>query len=472
MPQSQLPLLRQIPSMDRLLNSPEIEPLVTSSSRVFVTGIIRGVLHSYRQEIKSNSVQFSGKQDLIRDLYFRIQRDFQHKTLPSLRRMINATGVILHTNLGRAPLSAEAVRRMKEVSLGYSNLEFDLEEGRRGKRDLHVEPLLRQILKCERSLVVNNNAAAVFLTLNSLAPGQEVLISRGELVEIGDSFRIPDILNKSGALLREVGTTNCTHLADYTQAITSQTRMILRVHPSNFRIQGFSAKPALPDLADLARKHQVLLIEDLGSGCLTDMESLGIRDEPPAQSSLSAGADLICFSGDKLMGGPQAGIIAGRQDLVEQIRRNPLFRAFRLDRFRLAALEATLKAYTTCREKEEIPILRMLAWTPSQIENRAQILMSLADPEQHFFEFDIVDGESMLGGGSTPEQGIPTRLLALRSSALSANDIERRLRQAALPVIGRIENDQVLLDLRTVSPDEEQSLAEVLALIRKNWQRV
>jgi L-seryl-tRNA(Ser) seleniumtransferase len=472
MPQSQLPLLRQIPSMDRLLNSPEIEPLVTSSSRVFVTGIIRGVLHSYRQEIKSNSVQFSGKQDLIRDLYFRIQRDFQHKTLPSLRRTINATGVILHTNLGRAPLSAEAVRRMKEVSLGYSNLEFDLEEGRRGKRDLHVEPLLRQILKCERSLVVNNNAAAVFLTLNSLAPGQEVLISRGELVEIGDSFRIPDILNKSGALLREVGTTNCTHLADYTQAITSQTRMILRVHPSNFRIQGFSAKPALPDLADLARKHQVLLIEDLGSGCLTDMESLGIRDEPPARSSLSAGADLICFSGDKLMGGPQAGIIAGRQDLVEQIRRNPLFRAFRLDRFRLAALEATLKAYTTCREKEEIPILQMLAWTPSQIENRARILMSLADPEQHFFEFDIVDGESMLGGGSTPEQGIPTRLLALRSSALSANDIERRLRQAALPVIGRIENGQVLLDLRTVFPDEEQSLAEVLASIRENWQRV
>lgn len=470
MPQSQSHLLRQIPSVDRLLDSPEIEPLITTSSRIFVTGIIRGVLHSYRREIKINSVQYLGKQDLIRNLYSRILREFQRKTLPSLRRVINATGIILHTNLGRAPLSMEAVRRMKEVSLGYSNLEFDLKEGRRGKRDLHVEPLLGQILKCERALVVNNNAAAVFLILNSLAPGQEVLISRGELVEIGDSFRIPDILNKSGALLREVGTTNCTHLEDYTRAITSQTRMVLRVHPSNFRIQGFSTKPPLPALADLARKHQLLLIEDLGSGCLADLEFLGIRDEPPAHSSLSAGADLICFSGDKLLGGPQAGIIAGRQDLVEQIRRNPLFRAFRLDRFRLAALEATLQAYDTCREKEEIPILRMLTWTPAQIEHRARTLMALADPEPHFFEFDIVEGQSMLGGGSTPEQGIPTRLLALRSSALTANEIEKRLRQATPPVIGRIENSQILLDLRTVFPEEEQPLANGLITIREAWQ--
>jgi L-seryl-tRNA(Ser) seleniumtransferase len=366
---------------------------------------------------------------------------------PSLRHVINATGVVLHTNLGRAPLGPWTPLP------GYSNLEFDLDSGRRGKRDSHTGLLLERLLGAP-AIAVNNNAAAILLVLNELAAGAEVVVSRGELIEIGDGFRIPEIMARSGARLVETGTTNRTRIEDYRDAITERTRLLLRVHPSNFRITGFTARPALGELAALGRERGIPVYEDLGSGCIADLRPFGV-DEPLATASLEAGADLVSFSGDKLLGGPQAGIVAGRLELVARLRRNPLFRALRLDKFICQALENILRSLLLERW-EKVPALAMIRLSAEEIRARAEaFLRAVPDLDAH-----IVAGSSLIGGGATPEQSIPTCLVAI--ACRNAADAACRLRAADPPVIARIENDTLLLDLRTVFPGEEEALAAAL----------
>lgn len=360
---------------------------------------------------------------------------------PSLRRVINATGVILHTNLGRAPLAP--TRPMA----GYTNLEYDLATGRRGKRDAHVARLLEAILG-KPAIVVNNNAAALFLILNELAMGHEAIVSRGELIEIGDGFRIPEIMARAGAILKEVGTTNRTHIDDYRSAITDRTRVLLRVHPSNFRMTGFTARPTLAELVNLGRERGIPVYEDLGSGCIVD---LGIS-EPLAQDSLKAGANLISFSGDKLVGGPQAGIIAGDPDLVVRVRRNPLFRALRQDKLVYQALGTSLRNIML-GDLDALPALRMIRTTPEAIRERA-IKLAARIPDAQ-----VVEGESLIGGGSTPELSLPTWLIATSAD-------ESKLRAHNPPVIARIEDARVLIDLRTVFEEEEEALIQAVLQAR------
>ena len=384
---------------------------------------------------------------------------------PSLRPVINATGVILHTNLGRAPLLPEAARKIAETATRYSNLEYDIEAGKRGKRDMHTGDLLAEIVGAEAAIVVNNNAAAVFLVLNTLAKGNEVVVSRGELIEIGDGFRIPDIMAQSGAELREVGTTNRTRLRDYEGAITERTRLLLRVHPSNFRITGFTERPSLEELAGLAKSKGIPLYEDLGSGCLTDLSASGVT-EPVAKASLDAGVSVVTFSGDKLLGGPQAGIIAGEKGAVGRIRRNPLFRALRVDKLTIAALEATLQVYRR-GAFDEIPALRMIRATRDELKRRseqfAEQLRALLPAEA---KVEILGGFGVIGGGSTPDQQLPGEVVTMRTPAHKAAALEERLRrpEKGTPVIARIEDDRLVIDLRTVFPEEEAALAEALAL--------
>ena len=365
---------------------------------------------------------------------------------PSLRRVINATGVVLHTNLGRAPLGPA------NPIAGYSNLEYDLTSGKRGKRDVHIAALLDRLLGAP-GIAVNNNAAAIFLALNEFAGGGEVIVSRGELIEIGDGFRIPEIMERSGATLREVGTTNRTSLADYREAINPRTRLLLRVHPSNFRITGFTARPTLRELSALGREHGLPLYEDLGSGCVVDLRPFGV-DEPLVSDSLEAGADLVSFSGDKLLGGPQAGIVAGKPNLVARLRRNPLFRALRLDKLIYQTLENTLRSLLLERWAE-VPAIAMIRQNPSGLRARAESLLKQVPGLQA----EIVDGQSVIGGGATPEQSIPTCLIAIDCDAVS---LERRLRSADPPVIARIAERRLLLDLRTVAKDEEPDLVRIL----------
>ena len=371
---------------------------------------------------------------------------------PSLRRVINATGVVLHTNLGRAPLAVDA-------SSGYSNLEYDLDAGRRGKRDAHIGGLLERLLGVP-GIAVNNNAAATWLALNELAAGGEAIVSRGELIEIGDGFRIPDIMARSGAILREVGTTNRTRIEDYRAAINERTRVIMIVHPSNFRMEGFTGKPARRELAGLARETGLPLYEDLGSGCLADLGPWGLH-EPRVSESVADGVSLVSFSGDKLLGGPQAGILAGDANIVQRLRRNPMFRALRLDKLILGALEATLR-HTLLEQWDRIPALRMIALQAEKIRERATALASHLPG----LAAEVIEGRSVLGGGSTPEQSIPTWLIAIAAPGLAA--VERRLRRHDPPVIARIENDRLLIDLRTVDAAEEPELAAALLAATAN----
>jgi len=358
--------------------------------------------------------------------------------------------------LGRAPLAREAIEHLARIATRFSNLEYDLERGERGKRDTHTDHLFTQMLGAERTLVVNNNAAAVFLALNTLAEGGEVIVSRGELIEIGGSFRIPDICRKSGAVLREVGTTNRTRLADYAAAVNDRTRLLMRVHPSNFRVVGFTERPGLAELVELGRKHQLPVLEDLGSGCLLDFRPLGVRDEPPAGESLKAGADVVTFSGDKMLGGPQAGILTGKREPLERIRRNPLFRALRVDKLTIAVLEATVSLYLR-DELDAIPALRMIRLTADEIAPRAARLAEkiTARPE---FSAAVEDGESVIGGGSTPGQSLTTKLVVVSHARHSAQDLEAFLRRNSPPVIARIERDRLRLDLRTVFEDHDEEI--------------
>jgi len=449
--------LREIPSVDELLNRPGLVAMAEKAGRGLVTAAARGVLAELRAQVKSGAASAADAE--LATVEGRVASAVEAALAPSLRRVINATGVILHTNLGRAPISAEAVARMAETATRYSNLEYDIESGERGKRDVHTARLLAEQVGAEAAIVVNNNAAAVFLVLNTLAKGAEVVVSRGELIEIGDGFRIPDIMAESGAVLREVGTTNRTGLRDYERAINERTRLLLRVHPSNFRITGFTERPSLDELVGLGRSRQVPVYEDLGSGCAADLSAAGIA-EPVARASCEAGASVVSFSGDKLLGGPQAGIIAGQRGIVERIRKNPLFRALRVDKLTIAALEVTLKAYLR-GASDEIPTIRMIRMPADEIKRRAEKCLELLPPANRSnANLEIIEGFSVIGGGSTPDQKLPTFLLALSSSQYSASELEQRLRcpTTGTPVIARVEDDRVVFDLRTVYLDEEATL--------------
>jgi len=457
-------LLRQFPSVDELLRRPRLAALAERVSRALVVDEARSVLDELRGRAAGEPELARAELDTAR-LEERVAEAVERTLAFSLCAVINATGVILHTNLGRAPLSKRAIEHLGDAAAQYSNLEYDLAAGERGKRDVHTARVLARAAGAERALVVNNNAAAVFLVLNTLAKGSEVVVSRGELVEIGDGFRIPDIMAESGAVLREVGTTNRTRIADYERAISERTRLLLRVHPSNFRIVGFTERPSLEELVELGRRAGVPVFEDLGSGCLVALSPYGF-DEPVVSDSLAAGASVVSFSGDKLLGGPQAGVIAGRKDLLERIRRNPLFRALRVDKLTIAALEATLVAYLR-GTLDEIPTLRMIRLSPEEIERRSQAVLERLRPmvAKGEVEMEVRRGESVLGGGSTPDQPLPTRLIAVSSSRHSAEELEARLRQPSegLAVIARIQDERLVLDLRTVFPEQEPALVAALA---------
>jgi L-seryl-tRNA(Ser) seleniumtransferase len=383
----------------------------------------------------------------------------------SLRAVINATGVIIHTNLGRAPLSDAAAAQVAQLATGYSNLEYDLEAGARGRRDVHAERLICALTTAEAACVVNNNAAGTLLTLAALAARREVIVSRGELVEIGGGFRVPDVMAQSGAVLREVGTTNRTRAADYAAAISDRTAVILRVHPSNFRIEGFTERPSVGELAALGKRFQIPVVDDLGSGWLGG-DAAAVRGEPSIQTTLAEGADVVLFSGDKLLGGPQAGVIAGRRELIEKIRRHPLMRALRVDKMTYAALEATLQSYAAGRHHEEVPVARMLAATADEIGRRAETLA--AGLSGTALTASVIDGFSTIGGGSAPGATLPTRLLQLRHPALSAHALEQKLRTLDPPIVARIENDAVVLDLRTVLPAQDDTLKHGLHGMHEN----
>ncbi len=409
---------------------------------------------------RADDAQDAGE-EIVRAVTVRLASD----AAPSLRRVLNATGVVVHTNLGRAPLGRAAVERIAALATGYTNLEYDLETGRRGRRDVHAERLICRLTGADAAVVVNNNAAATMLVLAAMAAGREVVISRGELVEIGGGFRVPDVMAQSGALLREVGTTNRTRTADYAAALSDRTALILRVHPSNFRVEGFTERPSLGELVALGQRFNVPVAEDLGSGWLAAVDGApaALADEPAVTASIADGADVVMFSGDKLLGGPQAGIIAGTSTAVTRIRTHPLMRALRVDKLTYAALDATLEEYAAGRARESVPVARMLALTVADLAPRAEALARTLSSSG--FEARVVDGMSTIGGGSAPGSTLPTRLVALRHASLSADALMECLRRAARPVIARIESGTVLLDLRTVDPADDEELAVTIGLI-------
>ncbi|HTM87331.1 MAG TPA: L-seryl-tRNA(Sec) selenium transferase [Terriglobales bacterium] len=464
-------LYRRLPSVDEVLRLQQITDLIEREGHAAVAEAARAVLGRVREEIAAGRLNSSGVELVVSGLPEAVGRQLRQALRLSLRSVINATGVVLHTNLGRAPLAAAALDHLREVAATYSNLEFDISAGERGKRDVHVERLFAQLFAaCApepiSTVVVNNNAAAVLLGLNSLAEGGEVIVSRGELVEIGGSFRIPEVMAKSGALLREVGTTNRTRIADYGRAISEKTRLLLRVHRSNFQITGFTEQPALSELVELGRKRGIPVMEDLGSGALIDLSSVGISGEPGVADSLRAGVDVVTYSGDKLLGGPQAGILSGRRELIARIRSNPLFRALRVDKLTYAALEATLLAYIR-QDHDAIPALRMLRLPAQEIERRAEAVKQKLDKAgRHALE--IVDGRSVVGGGAAPAATLSSRLLAVTCEGLSADEFAARLRGGEPPIVARVEEGRVLLDLRTVFPEQDEQVARALAAISKS----
>ena len=489
-------LFRELPSVDEVLRMPGVDVFAAVDGIAPVTAAAREVLARLREEVASGLLDEPALRLALAGIAGAIEGQLRHALGHSLRPVINATGVILHTNLGRAPLARAALEHIRETAGRFSNLEFEIESGTRGKRDTHVDRLFRSLLSDEvtsayvatapkpalspvegavpprrrpvepsrtvSTIVVNNNAAAVLLALNTLAEGGEVVVSRGELVEIGGSFRIPDVMAKSGATLREVGTTNRTRVADYEKAISERTRLLLRVHRSNFEITGFTEQASTAELVTLARQHGLPLMEDLGSGALVDLQNFGISGESSVLDSLRSGVDVVTYSGDKLLGGPQAGLISGRADLVARMRANSLFRALRVDKLTYAALEATLLAYVK-RDHDAIPTLRMMRLTGEEIGKRAESLA--ANVQSSKLTIEVVDGESVIGGGAAPSSVLPTRLLAVGCAGLSADELATRLRASDPPIIARVEQGRVLLDLRTVFADQDLAVATSLVRI-------
>jgi L-seryl-tRNA(Ser) seleniumtransferase len=453
---------RAIPSIEHLCQRPAVRALVGQFGRDAVVDALRAEAQAVRDGTAGAAAP-GDRAALAGWIEQAAARRLTRSLRPSLGRVINATGVIVHTNLGRAPLPAEAVERIAQLAPRYTNLEYDLVDGRRGARDVHAEALLCRLTGAAAAVVVNNCAAATLLVLAALARGREVLVSRGELVEIGGGFRVPDVMAQSGARLREVGTTNRTRVADYALALGERTALILRVHPSNFRIEGFVERPALAELAALGRRFSVPVVEDLGSGLLaTEAAAIGaLAAEPTVPASIAAGADLVCFSGDKLLGGPQAGVIAGRRDLVTTIRRHPLMRALRVDKLTYAALEATILAHLAGRAAEAVPVVRMAALSAQQIGARAEVLARALRGSG--WQTEVIDGSSAVGGGSAPGAELPTRLLAVWRQGLTADALDAHLRALDPPVVARIEAGRVVLDLRTVAPDEDALVETLLA---------
>src|SRR5579859_1390950 len=467
---SKTALYQMLPSVDEVLRTAEVATLIDQQGQPPVVEAIRKVLGMLREEISSGHLSSEDSVQLaVASRSDAIGRELNSALEFSLKPVINATGVILHTNLGRAPLAASALQRISQVAGGYSNLEFDVAAGERGKRDVHVERLFAQLLNQEgvsgiRTVAVNNCAAAVMLALNTLAEGGEVIVSRGELVEIGGSFRVPDVMAKSGAVLREVGTTNRTRLADYENAITEKTRLLLRVHRSNFAIIGFTEQSSLEEMVALGRKHNIPVMEDLGGGAMVQLRSMGMN-ESGVMDSLRAGVDLVTYSGDKMLGGPQAGLLSGREALIQRVRSNPLFRALRVDKLTYAALEATLMEYIR-QNHHAVPFLRMLRMPAEEVRLRALAVQERVSSAKHL-KTEIVGGESLVGGGSAPTSTLPSFLLAVTADSLSADELAARLRRGAPPIITRVEEGRVLLDFRTVfAPSEDEAITRALLALR------
>jgi len=474
------PAMRALPQMDEVLEGTGMRPAVERFGRPLIVALLRERLAALRAGIRKGDVAPAALQEALDGLPAWVLEEGQRRTQSGLVPVVNATGVLLHTNLGRAPLPGEAIRRIDEVASSYSTLEYEIPGGRRRSRTAHLDRLFALLFPGCASHVVNNNAAALLLALNTLAEGREVVVSRGELVEIGGSFRIPEIMAKSGALLREIGTTNRTRLSDYERALTPKTALLLKVHPSNYRIVGFTAEVRLPELAALARRKRLPLLMDQGSGNLLDLKPHGVRNEPSVQEVLASGADLVCFSGDKLLGGPQAGLLTGRPALIARVRENPLARALRVDKMIYAALETVLLAHVRGRAQEELPVARMIAMTHEAIEARARrMVVRLGPLIEARLGLRLQEGASLLGGGSAPEEGLPTMLIAVRAKGLSPRAVEERLRLGPVPVIARIESDSVLIDLRTVPEGQEPiveaalgALAAEDAVDSRNTERV
>jgi L-seryl-tRNA(Ser) seleniumtransferase len=446
--------LRKLPSVDRLLQSDAVASLVEQHGRELTLEALRGALDDARQAVL-NGEPAPEAETLIAEAAHRLGDELR----PGLYPVINATGVIIHTNLGRAPLSERARQAMAHISVGYSNLEYDLGAGARGSRYIHAADLLCRLTGAEDALVVNNNASAVLLTMTALAKEREVLISRGQLVEIGGGFRIPDVMRQSGAHLIEVGTTNRTYVRDYADALHSMnTALVLRVHHSNFQLTGFVHEPSLAELVSLGDEYAIPVMDDLGSGTLLDTEPYGLSHEPTIQESIAAGASVVTASGDKLLGGPQAGLIVGKADLIAKLRRHPLARAVRVDKTTLAGLQATLLAYLEGKAIEEIPVWRMIASPVGALSRRARKWQSTL--KEAGTPLSVIATESTVGGGSLPGQTLPTRALAIEVPSLDA--LAARLRAADPPIVARIEDDRLLLDPRTVLPEQDTALIEVM----------
>jgi L-seryl-tRNA(Ser) seleniumtransferase len=454
--EQQKELLRRLPGVDRLLELVGSQSFSADMPRQVLTRSIRQVLDDLRRRIVENEHRPEASQLSEPALMDRIRRQAERTMALNLIPTINATGIVIHTNLGRSLLAEEAAAHVSEISRRYSNLEFDLAKGRRGSRYSNVEGIICEISGAESAVAVNNNAGAVLLALDTLAHGRKVIVSRGELVEIGGSFRIPDVMAKSGGILCEVGTTNRTHLEDYENAADETAALLLKVHKSNYSVVGFTAEVSLNDLVRLGRKHNVPVMEDLGSGNFIDFTKYGLPKEPTVQESVAAGADIITFSGDKLLGGPQAGLIVGRRELIDRIKKNPLTRALRIDKMTLAALESTLRLYRDeSRAVKAIPTLRMMLQPIEEIAAKASRLRNLLQEiDDHRLTVEVLDLPSRPGGGSLPLLKLPSKCLGVRVAKLSVNAVERWLRSYATPIIGRIEADTYIMDLRTVLPDE------------------
>ena len=454
-------LLRQIPKVDELMKQPVLLTLCETVPSQTVTQAVRQVLEDLRKEILAGNME---EMPSAEALCAGIVADANRQAEPSLKKVINATGIILHTNLGRACISARAAAAAQEVARSYSTLEYNLEAGRRGTRYSHVESLLCKLTGAESALVVNNNAAAVLLILSDMAQGGQVITSRGELVEIGGSFRVPDIMEACGAELKEVGTTNKTHLWDYDRAINEKTRALMKVHTSNYRIVGFSETPTLPELAELAHSRGLPVIEDLGSGCLVDLQQFGIYGEPTVQDSVRAGVDVVSFSGDKLLGGPQAGIIVGKKAIVDKLKKHPLTRAMRVDKMTLAALEATLRSYEI-GAYNEIPTIAMLAVTQDQLRAKADALCGLMTAAG--IAAEVVPTEGQVGGGSVPTQMLKSFAVAVQPAGVNLDQLEANLRMGRPAIVGRINHDRFLLDVRTLKESDYADIVKAVGEAKK-----
>jgi L-seryl-tRNA(Ser) seleniumtransferase len=454
-------ILRQLPSIDELMNTDELTRLAELHDRDVIVNAARAVVDDVRSEIaKQDDDATVQKEGLLKQITYRIISRVENKFAPSLRHAINASGIVLHTGLGRAVLSQAAIDAVNDVIRSYCTLATDIETGQRSTRDIHFSDILCELTGAEAATITGNNAAATMLILNTLAKGKEVIVSRGQLVEIGGAFRMPEVMETSGAIMREVGTTNKTHLRDYIAAINENTGAILRVHQSNYRIVGFTEEPSITELAPLAKEHGIPLIDDLGSGALVELTQYGVEPEPMVQTSIKAGVDVACFSGDKLIGGPQCGIIVGNATVIKQIKKNPLARALRVGKMEVAALEATLKLFLD-REKlnKQHPTYRMLSLTTEEIEPRVR---AMADALKDIANIDVIDGQSQVGSGSVPAETMPTKLLSVRPSTMTADTLSKKLRYYTTPIFARIHQEAVLFDPRTIHPNEDKTVVQAL----------